>query len=109
MLNGLGLKLCLEVSLLLLELQLIKCSTLSLVGCCVQSCESSSVKSVPPTTSIGSSSLSSLSELSNCPRCCAIYSDLKASISTVIPFALSFRACLSIAFAIFFLLLALHA
>lgn len=66
---------------------------------------SSSESSAPPTTSIGSSSsFSSLSEelLRVCPRCCEMYSALSASKSTVIPFARNFRACLSMAFAIFF-------
>jgi hypothetical protein len=107
-LNGLGLRLCLGVSLLL-ELLFIKCSMLSFLSYDdMPPSDSSSVPSVPPTTSIGSSSLSSLSdELWSCPRCCVTYSLRNASTSTVIPFALSFRACLSIAFAIFFLFFAL--
>lgn len=79
---------------------------LSRLVCVEQSSVSSSESSATPTTSIGSSSsLSSLSEelLVFCPRCCDKYSALSASKSTVMPFARSFRACLSIAFAIFFL------
>lgn len=107
-LNGLGLRLCL-VSLLF-ELLFIKCSMLSFLSYDdMPPSDSSSVPSVPPTTSIGSSSLSSLSdELWSCPRCCEMYSLRNASISTVIPLALSLRACLSIAFAIFFLFFALY-
>lgn len=74
-------------------------------------CDESSVSysSAPPTTSIWSSSFSSLSddEPGYWLRCCDKYSVLSASTSTVMPFALSFLACLSIAFAIFFFFLAL--
>lgn len=64
----------------------------------------------PPTTSIMHSSPSpSPSESEYMPlfRCCARYSVFKASRSTVMPLARSFLACLSNAFASFFLLLAL--
>lgn len=64
----------------------------------------------PPTTSIMHSSLSfSGSESERMPafRCWARYSWRRASKSTAIPFALSFRACLSNALASFFLLRAL--
>lgn len=53
-----------------------------------------------PTTSIGESS-SSKSD-SDFSRCCAKYSALSVSTSTVIPFARNFRACRSRAFASFF-------
>lgn len=64
----------------------------------------------PPTTSIMLSSPSpspSESEYRPLFLCCARYSAFKASRSTAMPFARSFLACLSNAFANFFLLLAL--
>lgn len=83
---------------------------LSRLVCVEQSSVSSSESSATPTTSIGSSSsLSSLSDefVMFWPRCWETYSAFSASKSTVMPFARSFLACLSIAFAIFFLLRAL--
>lgn len=64
----------------------------------------------PPTTSIMLSSPStspSESEYKPLFLCCAKYSAFKASKSTAIPLARSFLACLSSAFASFFLLRAL--
>uniref|UniRef100_A0A182ISE6 Uncharacterized protein n=1 Tax=Anopheles atroparvus TaxID=41427 RepID=A0A182ISE6_ANOAO len=101
MLNGLGRMLLRGVSL-----PVSSPSTLS--RRCIEQSSGSSPDSAPPTTSIGSSSSLSLSSSSSSEslpellRCCVRYSARSASRSTAMPFARSFRACRSSAFAIFF-------